>query len=489
MAADEDGIAILRRRYANGEITRKQYLEMRKNLGDADREDAVRPSSGKAGGRAMPDSSPARHHQVLFALFKAMLVLVVVFIAMLLTLLFIGYYENSSGVTPTANLSTTVPAQFGFELLVPQDYAFQLARESAQCGPPACEKGWVENFTVPAGSAGTNLTGSYDSQYAIALAVLTPSQFADLVRTNESSIGSDSVYSVYNRSASVDVHLAPGNYSLVFYYPGGSTDNVTITRQMALGQSASQSAQAMTAPSITPLNSTIRQGQSVAFSSAWSGGAYPNYVAMLYSSSALPCDHNGRLAQSVANLSTGGITFSPITPASSAYYCIYVISGYGTASPTIAISPTSHVLVTQSAGTTTVNRATTTVSDGGGPSYCGAGYVLGSDGYCYQKCGNGYCTGGEVCDGYQCTTSTTSTSTTTISSDNCPVGYVFQYCTEESTGVCNLSECYCNAGENAVEMYILSSDGYYWMCNGQDCSQAIDSGGAHCNPVPPGWST
>lgn len=484
MAADEDGTAILRRRYANGEITRKQYLEMKKNLGDADKEGAGRLSSGKrAGGKAMPNSSPAQQHQVLFALFKAILIMVIVFIAILL---FVGYYETSSGVATTTTVATTVPAQPGFELVVPQNYTFQLTKESAQCGPPACMKGWVQNFTVPSGSAGMNLTGSYSSQYATAVAVLTPAQFADLVRTNESSIGSDSKYSVYNKSASVNVHLAPGRYSLVFYYPGNSVDKVTITRQMALGYSASQSAPALTAPSITPLNSTIKSGQSVTFSSAWSGGTYRNYVAMLYSSSTLPCDHNGRLVQSAGNLSAAGVTFSPITPTASSYYCIYVIVGYGTASPTIAISATSHIQVTQSGGTTTVNRATTTVSGGGAPSYCGAGYVLGSDGYCYPKCGNGYCTGSEVCDGYQCTTSTTST--TTISSDNCPAGYVFQYCMEESTGICNLSDCYCSAGENNIEMYVLSSDGYYWMCNGRDCSQAIDSGSAHCNPVPPGWS-
>jgi hypothetical protein len=487
MAADEDGIAVLRHRYANGEITRKQYLAMKGDLENAGKGNAVRPSSGaKSGGRAMPNPAPARHHRILSALFKAIRVLVIVSLAIFLILLLVGYYETSSGVTTTTTtVATTVPAQIGFELLAPQNYTFQLAKESAQCVPPACAKGWVQNFTVPAGSAGTNLTGSYSSQYATALAVLTPAQFADLVRTNESSIGTDSTYSVYNKSASVSVHLAPGSYSLVFYYPGNSMDKVTITRQMALGNSASRSAQPLTAPSITPLNSTIKSGQSVTFSSAWSGGTYRNYVAMLYSSNALPCDHNGRLAQSVGNLSAGGITFSPITPAASSYYCIYVIDGYYTSSPTVAISATSHVLVTQSAGTTTVNRATTTVSGGGGPSYCGAGYVLGSDGYCYQKCGNGYCTGSEVCDGYQCTTSTTST--TTISSDNCPEGYVFQYCREESTGICNLSECYCNAGENNVEMYILSSDGYFWLCNGRDCLQADDAASAHCNPPYPGW--
>ncbi len=48
MAADEDGIAILRRRYANGEITRKQYLEMKGDLA-GDGKSTQSPSGARTG--------------------------------------------------------------------------------------------------------------------------------------------------------------------------------------------------------------------------------------------------------------------------------------------------------------------------------------------------------------------------------------------------------------------------------------------------------
>ena len=43
MATDEDNIAILKRRYADGEITRKQYLKMKRDMESAGERNAARP--------------------------------------------------------------------------------------------------------------------------------------------------------------------------------------------------------------------------------------------------------------------------------------------------------------------------------------------------------------------------------------------------------------------------------------------------------------
>jgi hypothetical protein len=464
MDGEDSGIGILKKRYANGEITRKQYLEMRKNLGTEGGDDATaHHSQTKAGGKAAPGPAPAKQHQISALTFA----IVVVLIILVASIVFSGLRGAPVGATTTA--ATTIYAQPLSELLFTQNYTVQLTKGSPQCGPPACVRGIIENFTVPANSSGADLTGSYSSQNATVVAVLTPAQLAIFMRVNESSIFSNNEYYVYNRSANVDVRLAPGNYSIVLFYPGNSSDKVVMTRPMALSYSAAPAqSQTLAAPSITPLNSTIRQGQSVTFSSTWSGGAYHNYEALLYSNGALPCNRNGLLVQSAGNLSSGDslsngeATFSPVIPAASTYYCIYVVSGYGTAAPEIANSATSYIQISQSAGTTTV-RPTTTVSGGGGgggPSYyCGAGYVLGSYGDCDPACGGGYCTNGKVCQAGECVTATT---------QGCPYGDVLSadgYCIPPCTpGSCPDGQV-CQSDGECIQPgcdygYVLGSDGH-----------------------------
>jgi hypothetical protein len=468
----DSSVGILKRRYANGEITRKQYLEMKRNLENA--------GGGKIGKRATPKSVPAQQHHI-STLAKAIIAVIIVFIVLLI----FGGGSSPTNVTTTAGVATTISAQPVSELLAAQNSTIQLTKTSSQCGPPTCVQGWFENFTVPAGATGTNLTGSYSSQYATVVAVLTPAQFTNFAHVNASSIVSNNEYYTYNKSANLNVHLAPGNYSLLFFYPGNSSDKVVITRPMALGYSAALAqSQTLMAPSITPRNSTIRPGQSVTFSSTWSGGAYHNYQAMLYSSSALPCNSKSRLIQSISNLSAGEATFSTIIPSSSAYYCIYVTSGYAIASPTTANSATSYIQVSQSASTTTtastttVRAATTTVSrgGGGGPSYyCGAGYVLGSYGNCYPACGGGYCTNGKVCQGGECVV-------TTIQS--CPYGDVLSadgYCIPPCTpGSCPDGQV-CQSDGECIQPgcdygYVLGSDGHCDILCGAPGEYCIGSG-------------
>ena len=481
MAADEDGLEILKRRYAGGELTRKQYLEMRRNLEGAGGEARPLSREAKAGANEIRNPARAKHPLSLFN--KAIIATLFIFIA---AVILAGSSQVPAGTATTSILITTASAQPASGLLIPQNYTMQFTRESAQCGPPTCSKGWVGTFTVPAGSPGMNLTGSFSSQNATAVAVLTPSQFEELKSTNESSAASDSVYYAYNRSEKVDVRLAPGTYYLAIFYPGNYTDKVTVTRQMTLGGYAAQAQKpTLTAPSISPSDSTISPGQQVTFISAWYG-SYKDYDAALYSSGTLPCDGSGRQVQLMANLSSVRAVFSPITPASSAYYCVYIAGGYGTPSQETANSATSYIQVSQSSGTTTV-RPTTTISGGGsgGAPYCGAGYVLGSDGYCYPKCGSSYCFDDAVCQDGQCVTMTTTVAPNSNNGD-CPLGYTLEGCSSAVGRVgCGVQDCSCYKFDNETleELwvgYFVSPDGMVWNC-GVTCEQAGDEAAAWCN--------
>ena len=79
---------------------------------------------------------------------------------------------------------------------------------------------------------------------------------------------------------------------------------------------------ALCAPSISASSTALVAGQSVTFSSSWTGGTAP-YTAKLYSSSTLPCTSLSSLVQTETT-SSNSISFPAITPTQTAYYCIYV---------------------------------------------------------------------------------------------------------------------------------------------------------------------
>jgi YVTN family beta-propeller protein len=81
-------------------------------------------------------------------------------------------------------------------------------------------------------------------------------------------------------------------------------------------------------PTISPLNPTVGSGQNVTFSSTWSGGS-PAYSAFLYSSQTSSCGQQSNLVQNIIGLSSGTVTFSPVTISASTYYCIVVSDSAG----------------------------------------------------------------------------------------------------------------------------------------------------------------
>ena len=76
-------------------------------------------------------------------------------------------------------------------------------------------------------------------------------------------------------------------------------------------------------PTISPSSPTIDNGQSVTFSSTWSGGT-PTYGASLYASKTSACNQQSMLVQQDIGLSTSSVTFSPVTPPQQTYYCVFV---------------------------------------------------------------------------------------------------------------------------------------------------------------------
>jgi hypothetical protein len=86
------------------------------------------------------------------------------------------------------------------------------------------------NFTVPQGGASESITGAYSSAPGkVEAAIITRAQYAGFARS-PATISNAEYYYGDARSAVISTQLPPGEYSLVFYNPGGVTqNNVTVT--------------------------------------------------------------------------------------------------------------------------------------------------------------------------------------------------------------------------------------------------------------------
>ncbi|MGC2789674.1 MAG: hypothetical protein WA547_06420 [Thermoplasmata archaeon] len=98
-------------------------------------------------------------------------------------------------------------------------------------------------------------------------------------------------------------------------------------------------ASALGTPSVNPLNPSIDVGQSVAFTSDWSGGL-PDYMATLNSGSSATCSADTVEVQTLSSLPGGSASFAAVSPASDIDYCI-VVTDSSTGAP--AASETSSV--------------------------------------------------------------------------------------------------------------------------------------------------
>ena len=128
------------------------------------------------------------------------------------------------------------------------------------------------------------------------------------------------VFSTSNTFAYSTVGADAANGPLVFNVVVTDSHPTTIN---SIYSSAFTVNTALTIPSITPSNPTINSGQSVTFSSTWSGGT-TDYTAKLYSSTTSTCNTGSTLVQTLSSLTSGSATFSSVSPTSTIYYCIFV---------------------------------------------------------------------------------------------------------------------------------------------------------------------
>ena len=131
---------------------------------------------------------------------------------------------------------------------------------------------------------------------------------------------------------------------------------------------------ALSTPTISSSSSSINSGQSVTFSSTWSGGLAP-YGASLYASSTSSCNRGSTLIQQSIGLSSNSITFTPVYPSASTYYCVFVTDNSSNPSPTsvitsgisnpygVSFAPSgTYAYVGQSSNVLVVSTATNTVT-------------------------------------------------------------------------------------------------------------------------------
>ncbi len=136
------------------------------------------------------------------------------------------------------------------------------------------------------------------------------------------------------------------------------TDNVGEQTTNSLTYSVNT---ALGTPTISPSNPTIDNGQSISFTSTWSGGT-TDYTAKLYSSSTSTCNSGSTLVQTLSSLTSGSASFSSISPSSTTYYCIFVTDSATTPETTNSVN--SKVIVNPALGTPTLSPTSYTMDSG-----------------------------------------------------------------------------------------------------------------------------
>ena len=129
-----------------------------------------------------------------------------------------------------------------------------------------------------------------------------------------------------------------------------STSTVTVTVNSALGT-----------PTLSPSTTqTLDNGQSVSFSTSWSGGT-SSYTAYLYSSSTSSCSTSSTLVQTVSS-ATSPTSFTAQSPSSTLYYCSAIKDSAST--PETTTSSATEVKVNSALGTPTISPSSATYDTG-----------------------------------------------------------------------------------------------------------------------------
>jgi len=203
MSNEEDPLKIIKYRYAKGEISKKEYLQMMNDL--KERQDNI-----EKGTKINKKGTKINGGWI------ATIIVAILIIAGISYVLGISHgtqqYQTSS-----STIYTTIP-QIHTLTLFSSGQVFSL------------NPGYYEfvNFSIPQGAYSINITGSYTSQGKVEVAILTPAQYGAFTQ-NPSSITSSQYYYGDTQGATINAGLTAGQYSLVFYDPGIFTqDTVTV---------------------------------------------------------------------------------------------------------------------------------------------------------------------------------------------------------------------------------------------------------------------
>lgn len=142
-------------------------------------------------------------------------------IALILVVVFVLGSASSHNYYTT----TTTPATTSLQI-VSQTYTLYTSGYVFSVSPG---NWYYENFTVPTDAISVyNIMGSYTSQGAIEVAIMTPTQYGAFTQ-NHGAISSGNYYYGDTQGSTIDSSLSPGQYVIVFYDPGiFTTDTVTV---------------------------------------------------------------------------------------------------------------------------------------------------------------------------------------------------------------------------------------------------------------------
>ncbi len=220
----DQSMKILEMRYSKGELTEKQYNEAKAAINSGT---ATASNADIAAREAIKRAERANAMKSIQSVRKSTMLLVFFFLLLVLYLAYSLIYPN---VTPKPTIYITNVSQ---KLFAVGPVTPQLTKPLPSCAPRCVDVLW-NNFTIPDNATKIRLTGAYSSQYPIVFALLNPVQFKRFLQVNSSDIFNNNTYLVFNKNATLDVPMAPGAYSLVFYYPGSSIDTLTVTQLIKL---------------------------------------------------------------------------------------------------------------------------------------------------------------------------------------------------------------------------------------------------------------
>ncbi len=168
--------------------------------------------------------------------FVYVLAVIGVIAIILVAIFFLGSASKNNSYTTTIPSYTSQPTTslqiitHTYSLGYSQGYVFSISPGSYN----------FDNFTVPSGVISiSSLMGSYTSQGAVEVAIMTPTQYGAFTANHNELTSDNTYYYGDTQGSTINAQLAPGQYIIVFYDPGiFTTDTVTIVNAIHFNYTA-----------------------------------------------------------------------------------------------------------------------------------------------------------------------------------------------------------------------------------------------------------